>query len=82
MPRNGFCSLTISRIGAMSPNRCQIFHTGTERADSRQHHAAGGLNLSGIARDDGLKTDALKAFLHAAQIAHTVVNDRDHIWTI
>jgi hypothetical protein len=57
----------------------EVFHAGIKRADSWQNHAACGLNLPEIAGHHGFKTDALESLLHAAQIAHAVIDNRNHI---
>ena len=49
-----------------------------EGPHARQNHFRRGSHLGGIAGDDGLMADFLEGLLHAAQIAHAVVDDGDH----
>jgi hypothetical protein len=56
----------------------EVLHARIKRADAGQNHAACRLNLPEIARHHCFKTDALESLLHAAQIAHAVVDDRNH----
>src|SRR5262245_60706578 len=56
----------------------EIFHAGVESANTGQHDSPRRENLARIARHQGVEADALQALLHTAQIAHAVIDDRDH----
>ena len=60
------------------PAGAQPLHGDPEGADARQHDA---LRLSKrvvVARDHGPLPDRGESSLHGAQIAHPIVDDRDH----
>src|SRR5262245_13226676 len=57
----------------------EVFHTRAESPDARQHDAACSLNPVDIPRDQSVEAGALQSLLHATQIAHAVVDNRDHV---
>ena len=56
----------------------QAIHARPKRAHPRQDNACGRLNLRGIPGDGGGVARFFKALLDTAQIAHAVINNRDH----
>ena len=78
MPRNGLPESIASRTGRTSSGRRSSAMHVLEGPHARQHHFGGGGHLRGIAGHNCLVADLLEAFLHASQIAHTVVDDGDH----
>ena len=57
----------------------QFVHRVTERTDAGQDQLLGGGDLFWIARDPRLRADPFERFLNATQVAHLVVNDRNHL---
>ena len=56
----------------------QAVHASTKRAYPRQDHPSGGLNAPGVACHLCHVPHLLEAFLHAAQVAHAVVDNGNH----
>ena len=56
----------------------QALHTRRERAHTGQHHARGRLDSGRVARHGRGEAHFLEALVDAPQIAHAVVDDRDH----
>ena len=56
----------------------QVRRGVAKRADARQHDSIGGFDLGGVVGDDDVfDSGVLEALLHAAQVAHLVVDDGD-----
>ncbi len=79
MPRNGFCLPHDLANRFDQPELAKVLHAGAKSADTRQHDAARRLNLADVAGDHGFEADALQPLLHAAQIAHPVIDNRNHV---
>src|SRR5439155_1499560 len=56
----------------------QIAHAITEGAHARQHHVAGVGDRLRVARDRGAVPDGLEGLVDRLQVAHVVINDRNH----
>src|SRR2546425_4109007 len=56
----------------------QAVHTSAKRAYPGQDHPSGGLDAPGITRYLCHIPHLLEAFLHAAQVAHAVIDDGNH----
>ncbi len=56
----------------------QFGHGVLKRPDAGQHDLRGRGHHGRVAGDDGLVADLLEALLHAAKVAHPVVDDGDH----
>src|SRR5262249_55432520 len=56
----------------------EIFHARAERADAGQHDAVRAHDRADIAGDLRGVPETLERLLHAVEIAHAVVDDRDH----
>ena len=82
MPRNGFCLSHRLANHFDETELAKVLHAGAKSADSRQDDAARGLNLAHVAGNHRFKADALEPLLHAAQIAHPVIDNRNHVPTI
>src|SRR5258708_6555262 len=71
-----------SSDGLDQPAVVQCLDAVAEGADSGQDQFAGSVHVLGAWRNPGFVPDAFECFLHAAQIAHAVVNDRNQArWT-
>ncbi len=57
------------------PGRAQILHALGEGAHAGQHDGAGPADDTLFRRHHRLETDMLQRLLHAAKVAHAVVND-------
>src|SRR5919109_1270143 len=64
--------------GFDQPKALEILHAGPESSNAGEHNPSRGGNLAGLARNLGRMASPLEAFLHASEIAHSIVNDRDH----
>src|SRR5262245_48963213 len=56
----------------------QAIHAGAKRAHSREDHPSSSFNMPRVACDLCHVTHFLEALLHAAQVAHAVINNGNH----
>src|SRR3990172_5930155 len=60
------------------PVLLQVPHAIRKGADAGQDHPPGAQDRFRLPRDHGLVAHALKAFLNAPQISHSIIDDRNH----
>ena len=78
MPRNGLPDATHLANGADQVAALELGDGVAEGAHAGQHDFVGSGEFRRVASDGCRVPDFLKAFLHAAQVAHLVVDDGDH----
>jgi len=64
--------------GLLEPAIAKPLDTVIERPDARQDHGVGAPQVVGRAADDRVRADVQQGLLHAAEVAFSVVDDRDH----